>query len=85
MKNSLSGKILGLSTQVPMNVKMPSIIYQNGVCMKSTISKVVCKLYVPIKEKGLTISCKSLIFKWALTDSNRRPSACKADALNQLS
>ena len=32
---------------------------------------------------------KSLIFSflvvWALTDSNRRPSACKADALNQLS
>ena len=27
-----------------------------------------------------------LIFRgWALTDSNRRPSACKADALNQLS
>ena len=24
-------------------------------------------------------------FSWALTDSNRRPSACKADALNQLS
>ena len=24
-------------------------------------------------------------FWWALTDSNRRPSACKADALNQLS
>ena len=23
-------------------------------------------------------------FQWALTDSNRRPSACKADALNQL-
>ncbi len=23
--------------------------------------------------------------RWALTDSNRRPSACKADALNQLS
>ena len=22
---------------------------------------------------------------WAQTDSNRRPSACKADALNQLS
>ncbi len=22
---------------------------------------------------------------WVLTDSNRRPSACKADALNQLS
>ena len=29
---------------------------------------------------------KCLIFSgWALTDSNRRPSACKADALNQLS
>ncbi len=26
-----------------------------------------------------------LYFLWALTDSNRRPSACKADALNQLS
>ena len=24
-------------------------------------------------------------FLWTLTDSNRRPSACKADALNQLS
>ena len=23
--------------------------------------------------------------KWELTGSNRRPSACKADALNQLS
>ena len=26
-----------------------------------------------------------LFVLWALTDSNRRPSACKADALNQLS
>ena len=26
-----------------------------------------------------------LYFLWALTDSNRRASACKADALNQLS
>ena len=25
------------------------------------------------------------VWWWALTDSNRRPSACKADALNQLS
>jgi hypothetical protein len=24
-------------------------------------------------------------FLWALTDSDRRPSACRADALNQLS
>jgi len=23
--------------------------------------------------------------RWAMTDSNRRPSACKADALNRLS
>ena len=30
----------------------------------------------PLKENHL---------RWALTDSNRRPSACKADALNQLS
>ncbi len=30
---------------------------------------------------GLEIS----LCLWALTDSNRRPSACKADALNQLS
>ena len=32
---------------------------------------------------------KAMIYEkfveWALTDSNRRPSACKADALNQLS
>ena len=26
-----------------------------------------------------------LVVKWALRDSNPRPSACKADALNQLS
>ena len=25
------------------------------------------------------------LFLWALRDSNPRPSACKADALNQLS
>ena len=25
------------------------------------------------------------LLEWELTDSNRRPSACKADALNQLS
>ena len=28
-----------------------------------------------------TLAC----FQWELTGSNRRPSACKADALNQLS
>ena len=34
------------------------------------------------KEQSLIDFAPSL---WALTDSNRRPSACKADALNQLS
>ncbi len=37
-----------------------------------------------LQKKDLQ-NCKSSILKWALTDSNRRPSACKADALNQLS
>ena len=45
----------------------------------SVILKVVCKLCIPINQKGLTISCKSLILRWALRDSNPRPSACKAD------
>ena len=30
-------------------------------------------------------SSESLLGMWALRDSNPRPSACKADALNQLS
>ena len=34
-------------------------------------------------KKGRKITLSPLW--WALTDSNRRPSACKADALNQLS
>ena len=35
-------------------------------------------------KKDPTLVVESLAL-WALTDSNRRPSACKADALNQLS
>ena len=35
-------------------------------------------------KKDPTLVVESLVL-WALTDSNRRPSACKADALNQLS
>ena len=35
-------------------------------------------------KKDSTLVVESLGL-WALTDSNRRPSACKADALNQLS
>ena len=37
----------------------------------------------PQKKRAADFSRDS--FLWALTDSNRRPSACKADALNQLS
>ena len=37
------------------------------------------------KKKRETCSFADFSFVWALTDSNRRPSACKADALNQLS
>ena len=33
--------------------------------------------------KGFRVG--SLLVLWALRDSNPRPSACKADALNQLS
>ena len=37
-------------------------------------------------KKGLEVSpSKPLIIKWKHTGSNRGPSACKADALNQLS
>ena len=35
------------------------------------------------RKKGASNETPFLL--WALTDSNRRPSACKADALNQLS
>ncbi len=41
---------------------------------------------MPYNEKRKTeVFPISIYFLWALTDSNRRPSACKADALNQLS
>ena len=33
-------------------------------------------------KKSSPMDC---FLEWELTDSNRRPSACKADALNQLS
>ena len=36
-------------------------------------------------KHSLNVSVSAGIALWALTDSNRRPSACKADALNQLS
>ena len=36
-------------------------------------------------QKQKTTQKLSGLWLWELTDSNRRPSACKADALNQLS
>ena len=45
------------------------------------------KIFLVKKTKKIPQRPKSLREPplWALTDSNRRPSACKADALNQLS
>lgn len=40
---------------------------------------------VQIKKELDVLRSNSLIFKWEHTGSNRGPSACKADALNQLS
>ena len=37
------------------------------------------------KKEAIQSLIEPLLLWWALTDSNRRPSACKADALNQLS
>ena len=48
----------------------------------------VSKLTAPfVLQKPLfrVASFATLLLLWELTDSNRRPSACKADALNQLS
>ena len=39
----------------------------------------------PELKKGLTTLAKPFFFWWEHTGSNRGPSACKADALNQLS
>ncbi len=36
-------------------------------------------------KKGFQFLETLVCTKWELTGSNRRPSACKADALNQLS
>ena len=38
----------------------------------------------PIKKPSKDLSLLGFLL-WGLTGSNRRPSACKADALNQLS
>ena len=43
--------------------------------------------YVTIghKKRGLLMLVIPLFFWWAMLDSNQRPPACKAGALNQLS
>ena len=46
--------------------------------------KIVINKFKSIK-KGLSTFVERPSPLWALTASNRRPSACKADALNQLS
>jgi hypothetical protein len=46
-------------------------------------------MHYPLKTKKPIIMYKTLIISllcsWELTGSNRRPSVCKTDALNQLS
>ena len=42
-------------------------------------------MFEPLKKKKGSISETLSCIEWELTGSNRRPSACKADALNQLS
>ena len=47
---------------------------------------IVCKAKIRNNCVGVDGFIKQEVkMEWALTDSNRRPSACKADALNQLS
>src|SRR5690606_28892556 len=43
--------------------------------------------YIPnmIIKKDLPASCQQVFYSWELLDSNQRPPACKAGALNQLS
>ena len=43
-------------------------------------------MFKPNIKKGFQFLAETLfVIEWELTGSNRRPSACKADALNQLS
>lgn len=43
-------------------------------------------MFKPAHLKRVSVFAETLVcIEWELTGSNRRPSACKADALNQLS
>ena len=48
-------------------------------------SRLTSKLAAGYKTKKDVFRHLLAVVLWELTDSNRRPSACKADALNQLS
>ena len=57
-----------------------------ALCIKGEVLKAsVCILEVYKGRREADLVDLSSFEMWALTDSNRRPSACKADALNQLS
>ena len=63
-----------------------SLYARRDVSKLSNVGKAALKSAILIKEEEERFSVNlSSVEEWALTDSNRRPSACKADALNQLS
>jgi hypothetical protein len=49
----------------------------DGVIINLKQKKLACKLCIPIKEKSSYFYRNCLILRWALRDSNPRPSACK--------
>ena len=53
--------------------------------MPETLLSHPSHIKLPLETKKNRQAPEVLVYWWALTDSNRRPSACKADALNQLS
>ena len=57
--------------------------FQKGLTADGCLNEVVRVGGRGKQKKHLTIQVLHL--RWALRDSNPRPSACKADALNQLS
>ena len=64
--------------QHPLKQKQADTLVFLFVCRLRTCTQ---RLHTNKKKRHLTMS----LLEWELTDSTRRPSACKADALNQLS
>ena len=84
----LEASYFNLYANLKPNELIPIIYHHKVIILQLflNILKGVQIVMVSIKtKKRPTFYCKSFYVKWALTDSNRRPSACKADALNQLS